>query len=404
MSGYMNNLKPVVIVIPRYSINLSMCEEVALRQVHYILGHYDIVYVSPEKMREFYSPTDNVEYFDDNCFSSVYAYSELLMTTEFYMRFLQYEYMLIYQLDAFVFRDDLLQYCKMGYDYIGAPISRFHSMMKGRVGNGGLSLRKVSSCLRMTRDKNSVIKSVFKNIPDDKKTVRPEDQFFGWCGYNDGYDFLLPDVKIALSFSVENNVQHVYKKIEKGELPFGVHGWSRSFNFFLWKDFIAESKGCEGVDISLLEHEILKKESITYKEIMSRAVMAYFYKRLARKDKCSITLSDTFPLSDSYVIWGNGVIGKRILNLFFKCGYYVTGVVDKKFEKNSISEHVECSFFSVDNIKTLVKKNKVIVAVKQSDEIYDMLQQLHLEYGKDFFDYKAAEKIFLSRYLAFFGS
>ena len=49
MSGYMNNLKPVVIVILRYSINLSMCEEVALRQVHYILGHYDIVYVSPEK-------------------------------------------------------------------------------------------------------------------------------------------------------------------------------------------------------------------------------------------------------------------------------------------------------------------------------------------------------------------
>ena len=392
----------VVIVIPRYKETLTLCEKVSLKQVKFILGAYDIVYVSPKKMKCVYTETDNVEFFDDSWFESLYSYSELLMTLEFYVRFSRYEYMLIYQLDAFVFRDDLTKYCRMGFDYIGAPIDRFSSMMKGRVGNGGLSLRNIQSCINMMCYRDDIMKCVFKDIPDDKKRLRPEDQFFGWCGYSGKYDFNLPDVKTALGFSVERNVQHVYDKIPKGILPFGVHGWSRSFNFLVWKDFIAKSKGCEGIDISLLEYEIFKKERITYKEIMSRAVMTYFYKRLARKGKCSVKLSNKFPLADSYVIWGNGVIGKRILNLFSKCGYNVTGVVDKKIEKISISENGECSFFPVDNIKTLVKKNKVVVAVKQSDEIYGMLQQLNLDAGKDFFDYQDVEKEFLLRYIDFF--
>ena len=36
--------------------------------------------------------------------------------------FLEYQYMLIYQLDAFVFEDKLDYFCELGYDYIGIPV------------------------------------------------------------------------------------------------------------------------------------------------------------------------------------------------------------------------------------------------------------------------------------------
>lgn len=47
-----------------------------------------------------------------------------MLSAEFYDRFAAYEYVLIYQLDAFVFADRLAEFCQMGYDYIGAPVRR----------------------------------------------------------------------------------------------------------------------------------------------------------------------------------------------------------------------------------------------------------------------------------------
>ncbi len=43
-----------------------------------------------------------------------------MMDNTFYKQFLNYEYILIYQLDAFVFKDEL-NYCSQGIDYVGAP-------------------------------------------------------------------------------------------------------------------------------------------------------------------------------------------------------------------------------------------------------------------------------------------
>ena len=77
----------------------------------------------------------------------------LWMSKQFYFRFLpNYKYMLIYQLDAWVFTDNLQEWCDKGYDYIGAP---FLSIVKKNsprvifkgVGNGGLSLRRIQYCI-----------------------------------------------------------------------------------------------------------------------------------------------------------------------------------------------------------------------------------------------------------------
>lgn len=77
----------VVVVIPRYQEWLNICEEISLRQCQHILMRYDIVFISPIKMKNLYSGKDKVEFFSNECFESRYGYSELLMSTEFYKRF-----------------------------------------------------------------------------------------------------------------------------------------------------------------------------------------------------------------------------------------------------------------------------------------------------------------------------
>ena len=52
----------------------------------------------------------------------------MLLTADFYRRFTDYEYILIHQLDVFLFEDKLLEFCDMGYDYIGAPYPKFDAI------------------------------------------------------------------------------------------------------------------------------------------------------------------------------------------------------------------------------------------------------------------------------------
>ena len=55
------------------------------------------------------------------------AYNRLMMSEQFYRAFEGYEYILIYQLDCLVFSNALEEWCRKGYDYIGAPwFERWH--------------------------------------------------------------------------------------------------------------------------------------------------------------------------------------------------------------------------------------------------------------------------------------
>lgn len=62
--------------------------------------------------------------------------------------------MLIYQPDAFIFKDDLSKWCSKGYEYIGAPNvgkarqNVYSPAMPMRVGNGGFSLRSIPAFMR----------------------------------------------------------------------------------------------------------------------------------------------------------------------------------------------------------------------------------------------------------------
>ena len=88
----------VVIVIPIYREKLKVSEQISLERAKEILGNYDIVYIAPERLRSYLKKDDlKSEYWPNQCFESIVAYSKLLLTEEFYQRFCNYEYILIYQ-------------------------------------------------------------------------------------------------------------------------------------------------------------------------------------------------------------------------------------------------------------------------------------------------------------------
>jgi len=167
--------KEVAILIPIYRIELTENEKIALSQCAKILKKYDIIIIHPNnidiaKIKNDYQ-IGKAKPFDRKYFSNTNGYNRLLLTIDFYREFLQYKFILIYQLDAFVFHDSLQYWCRQDYDYVGAPwigeawphaimrntkkplwannfIFRYLFFAKENfVGNGGFSLRKISSAI-----------------------------------------------------------------------------------------------------------------------------------------------------------------------------------------------------------------------------------------------------------------
>jgi hypothetical protein len=183
---------------------------------------------------------------------------------------MDYEYMLVYQTDAYVFRNDLEHWIQQGYDYIGAP---FHKNNKEpfdekiwTVGNGGFSLRSVKRCynmlqriefyysvvklLNILRCKRFITKALIKlrifnlriieNIKLDKYN---EDYVFGVLSKQINKNFYVASLKVALQFSFEAHPALLYK-LNKNQLPFGCHGWEKYEPEF-WTRFIDTTKNLE---------------------------------------------------------------------------------------------------------------------------------------------------------------
>ena len=136
--------KDIVVVIPVYKTTLTKYEEMSLNQCVKVLADYSLVVVKPVSLdiNELLSRYSllKVENFSDDCFSDLRAYNKLVLKEDFYQRFANYQYMLIFQLDAYVFRDELLDWARQGYDYIGAPW--LPEQMEGKIGNSKYLLLK----------------------------------------------------------------------------------------------------------------------------------------------------------------------------------------------------------------------------------------------------------------------
>lgn len=229
----------VSIVIPVYKQTLSDSETKSLIQCLQTLGGHPIQLIAPEGLDT--SAYDScagrplpVEYFDPEYFRSVAGYSRLLLRKAFYQRFQAYRYILIYQLDAWVFSDTLLSWCSRSYDYIGAPwieapsapagtpaILNLSRRLKNKVGNGGLSLRRVQAHMRWA----PWVSFVFKFIPKNEDLL--------WTLF---VPFSKPSAPEALSFAFELNPERSFR-LNGGQLPFGCHAWEK-YDADFWKKFI----------------------------------------------------------------------------------------------------------------------------------------------------------------------
>lgn len=257
----------VKIVIPIYKNQLSYLEERALDQAYKIFVSHPLVVIKPENLDlsslSFKYPRLTFESFDDSFFNGISGYNRLMLSTCFYERFLDCCYILIYQLDAYVFRDELEEWCLKGYDYIGAPwlqrpIYRLPLMrqslhalrfigkklgkpnkqyLNNRVGNGGLSLRKVQSHYNVTLSHK---KRIDFFLIQKRSHFYNEDVFWATEINNDKKIFHYPSVQEALKFSFDKYPDLCYK-LNNNNLPFGCHSWYKRKMKKFWQPIIGFS-------------------------------------------------------------------------------------------------------------------------------------------------------------------
>lgn len=232
------------IAIPVYKTQLNANELIALKRCVEILTAYPIYLVAPRDMAldiyfDCYSGFQVLQ-FDEKYFKDIKGYNQLLLSIQFYQAFTFAEYLLIYQLDAYAFRDELIAWCNKGYDYIGAPwlttpisqkekvIVDMGKWMLHKVGNGGFSLRKVQSHLWVTRLLWPFIKLFVKN----------EDFFWSIIVPKINPFFKIPKMEEAVGFSFEMLPRKAYEMNQK-ELPFGCHAWEK-YDPEFWQAYINE--------------------------------------------------------------------------------------------------------------------------------------------------------------------
>jgi uncharacterized protein DUF5672 len=265
-------MKKVLIVIPMYKEILTDQEKISLKHLLHFLGEFDKCMIAPEGLSVDY-PDFIVKRFEASFFNDIPSYSRLLLLREFYESFNEYQYILVYQLDSLVFSDELLKWCDMDYDYIGAPwfcVKTDPASGFEGVGNGGLSLRKIESFLKVFDSKRYNEERVsfwqdffFAQLNDTKKlrfakrlvkktrilrAVRQgvnrymadytveEDRFWGERARLFYPDFKIAPLDIAMRFAFDWQPQYCFEKNNR-QLPFGCHGWVKLGREF-WEPYI----------------------------------------------------------------------------------------------------------------------------------------------------------------------
>lgn len=248
-----NKKLSTVVVIPIYRQPIES-EAFSLQQCVRMLGKkYPLVLLHPHRLDV--QPLLNTyacleaKALDDACFESLEAYNFMMLSTWFYQLFAQYDYMLIYQLDAFIFSDDLETWVNKGYDYIGAPwmpsTNLFqltigdairwvrkrlqpagstpvvtHAQLHYSVGNGGFCLRRIQKMIEIT----TRFKKEIDSITFGSRTAM-EDVFL--CIYlKKRAQLHTPGWREAVGFSMECALPRCLR-VNGGHLPLGCHAWSK---------------------------------------------------------------------------------------------------------------------------------------------------------------------------------
>ena len=131
-------------------------------------------------------------------------YSKILTSLSFWEN-LTGDYILIYQEDSCIFKDNIEDY--LCFDYIGAPWPKTQNDNKNLVGNGGLSLRNKQKMIQVIQKINPLEmtfnSSTLEYMINCKITFPPEDVYFtkAMLDYNIG---TVADWESASNFSTES--------------------------------------------------------------------------------------------------------------------------------------------------------------------------------------------------------
>ena len=261
-----------VVVIINHKEVLSKYEEISLQQCINILGNHPIWMIIPDNLNYIHLSQNypSLKFLKVKAahLSTYRNFNRFKINPFIYNHFKAFEYLLYYELDAFVFKDELNAWCDLGYDFIGAPwltLDDSGNIVFNGVGNGGFSLRKISSHIRVLNS--------FKKLSKNKELInwysgfnvkgkiayfpslllhylglknnslwylnnytQNEDIFWGSV-VGESFDwFSLPESADALKFSMELLPHEAYE-FNNRILPFGCHAWWK-YDFSFWKPFI----------------------------------------------------------------------------------------------------------------------------------------------------------------------
>lgn len=251
----------VKIVIPLYREQLTPAEEASLRQTGRVLARYPIEAVIPEGMN---LPSVvkqlgfSVRRVSDEWLGSrngIAGYNRMMLSREFYEYYADTTYILVCHPDAWVFRDELADWCRRGYDCVAAPWVRrpvydlplvrqylealawwrkrqgrfCRQQLYGRVGNGGLSLRRVEAFVEAC-ERHAGRAALYLSRQGHEWN---EDVFFSI----ECQTFNVPSLSEAIRFAFDRHPAYCYRLTGR-QLPFGCHGWSKPRMFRFWRHII----------------------------------------------------------------------------------------------------------------------------------------------------------------------
>ncbi|MBR4995176.1 MAG: hypothetical protein IKY82_03860 [Alistipes sp.] len=252
------------VIIPIYRIPTpdEMC---AMRNNCRILAAYDIAVLAPEGLdlsdtqRELGEEVEFI-YVSDKWLgkrNGIAGYNRMMMSEEFYAMFSEWDYILICHSDAWIFSDSLQAWSDKGYDCVAAPwvrrrvydlplIKQYMSLrawmrhrkglkcradLYGRIGNGGLSLRRVESFRTACRKYADRIEEYMRG----GSHLYNEDVF--WA--TEPQEFRYPAWREALEFAIDTNPAYCYRLL--GHLPMGCHSWTKPKMWRFWKEIIKKA-------------------------------------------------------------------------------------------------------------------------------------------------------------------
>jgi hypothetical protein len=225
----------VAVAVPHWGAPLEEDERISLRQLERFLGRYDR-YAVGEPLAGF----ERIR-FPGRYFKNPVTYSRLLLSKRFYDAFADYDYVLVHQLDALVFRDELEEWCGLGLDYVGAPwlpCEAVPFVTEPAVGNGGLSLRRVAAFREVLERAGERYARRWVKGRSDSRFEAHEDLFWSFDAQRFLPELRIASVEEALRFAFEVEPRRAVE-LAGGKLPFGAHAWARYDREF-WEPYLLQ--------------------------------------------------------------------------------------------------------------------------------------------------------------------